>query len=101
MLVQNAAYRQKEKGLVAPDQTRGEAWALRQLVDAAKICPDSHPEKQYFDSKVKSNLDYYCSFVDGPDATPLGTYTVGASDAYVRGRSPEERRKWLTLAPWQ
>jgi len=101
MLIQNAAYRQKERGLVAPDQTRGEAWALRQLVDAAKICPDAHPEKQYFDSKVKSNLDYYCSFVDGPDATPLGTYTVGASDAYVRGRSPEERRKWLTLAPWQ
>ncbi|MBL7153723.1 MAG: hypothetical protein ISS79_08390, partial [Phycisphaerae bacterium] len=83
------------------DQTRGEAWALRQLVDAAKICPDNHPEREYFDSKVKSNLDYYCRFVNGPDATPLGTYTGGASDAYVRGRSPEERRKWLTLAPWQ
>ena len=101
MLIQNAAYRQKEKGLVSPDQTRGEAWALRQLVDAAKICPDDHPEKEYFDSKVKSNLGYYNRFVDGPDATPLGTYTAGASDAYVRGRSPEERRKWLTLAPWQ
>jgi hypothetical protein len=101
MLIQNAAYRQKEKGLIAPDQTRGEAWALRQLVDAAKIAPDSHPEKKYFDSKVKSNLQYYCSFVEGPDATPLGTYTLGASDAYVRGRSPQERRKWLTLAPWQ
>lgn len=101
MLIQNAGYREKEKGLLAPDQTRGEAWALRQVVDAAKICPDGHPEKEYFDSKVESNLDYYCSFVDGPDATELGTYTVGASDAYVRGRSPEERRKWLTLAPWQ
>lgn len=101
MLIQNAAYRQKEKGLVSPDQTRGEAWALRQLVDAAKIAPDSHPEKKYFDSKVKSNLEYYCSFVEGPDATPLGTYTLGASDAYVRGRSAQERQKWLTLAPWQ
>jgi hypothetical protein len=101
MLIQNAAYRQKEKGLVAPDQTRGEAWALRQLVDAAKIAPDGHTEKSYFDSKVKSNLQYYCSFVEGPDATPLGTYTIGASDAYVRGRSPQERQKWLTLAPWQ
>jgi len=101
MLIQNAGYREKEKGLLAPDQTRGEAWAFRQVVDAAKICPDGHPEKEYFDSKVESNLDYYCSFVDGADATPLGTYTVGASDAYVRGRSPEERRKWLTLAPWQ
>jgi hypothetical protein len=101
MLIQNAAYRQKEKGLVAPDQTRGEAWALRQIVDAAKIAPDSHCEKKYFDSKVKSNLQYYCSFVEGPDATGLGTYTLGASDAYVRGRSPQERQKWLTLAPWQ
>jgi hypothetical protein len=101
MLIQNAAYREKEKGLVAPDQIRGEAWALRQIVDAAKIAPDSHPEKHYFDSKVKSNLQYYCSFVDGPDATPLGTYTLGASDAFVRGRSPQERQKWLTLAPWQ
>jgi hypothetical protein len=101
MLIQNAAYRQKEKGLIAPDQTRGEAWALRQLVDAAKIAPDSHPEKKYFDSKVRHNLQYYYDFIKGPDATPLGTYTLGASDAYVRGRSPEERRKWLTLAPWQ
>ena len=101
MLIQNAAYRQKEKGLIAPDQTRGEAWALRQLVDAAKIAPDGHHEKKYFDSKVKSNLQYYYSFVEGPDATPLGTYTLGASDAYVRGRSPQERQKWLTLAPWQ
>lgn len=101
MLIQNAAYRQEEKGLVSPDQTRGEAWALRQLVDAAKIAPDSHPEKKYFDSKVKSNLEYYCSFVEGPDTTPLGTYTIGASDAYVRGRSAQERQKWLTLAPWQ
>ena len=101
MLIQNAAYRQKEKGLITPDQIRGEAWALRQLVDAAKIAPDSHPQKRYFDSKVRNNLEYYCSFVEGPAATPLGTYTLGASDAYVRGRSPQERQKWLTLAPWQ
>ncbi len=101
MLQQNAAYRQKEKGLIAPDQTRGEAWALRQLVDAAKIAPDGHPEKAYFESKVETNLEWYQEFISGPDATPLGTYTLGASDAYVRGRSPEERRRWLTLAPWQ
>ena len=101
MLIQNASYRQKDKGLITPDQVRGEAWALRQLVDAAKIAPDAHSEKAYFDSKVRNNLQYYCDFVKGSDATPLGTYTLGASDAYVRGRSPEERRKWLTLAPWQ
>jgi len=101
MLIQNASYRQKDKGLIIPDQIRGEAWALRQLVDAAKICPDDHPEKAYFHSKVKNNLDYYNTFLEGPDATPLGTYTHGTSDAYVRGRSPEERRKWLTMAPWQ
>ncbi len=101
MLTQNAAYRQKNKGLISPDQVRGQAWALRQLVDAAKIAPDDHPEKSYFDSKVRNNLEYYSRFVSGPDATPLGTYTRGASDAYVRGRSQEQRRKWLTLAPWQ
>ncbi|UCD58387.1 MAG: hypothetical protein JSV16_04525, partial [Candidatus Hydrogenedentota bacterium] len=101
MLIQNAAYRQKDKGLIAPDQVRGQAWALRQLVDAAKVAPDDRPEKAYFDSKVRNNLEYYNRFVSGPDATPLGTYTRGASDAYVRGRSQEQRRKWLTLAPWQ
>jgi hypothetical protein len=101
MLIQNAAYRERQAGLIIPDQVRGQAWALRQLVDAAKIAPDDHPEKDYFDSKVRSNLRYYRRFVDGPDATPLGTYTHGASDAYVRGRTPEERRRWLTLAPWQ
>lgn len=101
MLQQNAHYRKKERGLVSPDQTRGEAWALRQLVDAAKMAPDASPEKRYFDAKVRSNLEYYREFIRGPDASPLGAYTKGASDAYVRGRSPEERRKWLTLAPWQ
>jgi hypothetical protein len=101
MLIQNAAYRQKQMGLVTPDQVRGQAWALRQLVDAAKISPDARPEKRYFDSKIKNNLDYYVRFIEGPDATPLGTYTVGASDAFVRGRPPQERYKWLTLAPWQ
>jgi hypothetical protein len=100
-LIQNAAYRQKERGLLSPDQIRGEAWALRQLVDAAKIAPDDHPEKKYFEAKVQSNLDDYLEFLSSPDATPLGTYTRGSSDAYVRGRSPAERRKWLTLAPWQ
>ena len=101
MLIQNAAYREKDKGLVTPDQVRGQAWALRQLVDAAKIAPDEHPEKAYFDAKVRNNLEHYSRFVEGPDATPVGTYTRGASDAYVRGRSQEQRRKWLTLAPWQ
>lgn len=101
MLVQNAAYRQKDRGLLTPDQIRGTAWALRQLVDAAKICPDDHPEKSYFDDKTRQNLAALTEFINAPDATALGTYTAGASDAYVRGRSSEERRKWLTLAPWQ
>lgn len=101
MLIQNASYRDKQQGLLHPDQTRGEAWALRQLVDAAKIAPDDASEKPYFDDKVRSNLNWYREFVTGPEATPLGTYTAGASDAYVRGRPAEERRKWLTLAPWQ
>ena len=101
MLTQNADYRKQGRGLVAPDQIRGEAWALRQMVDAAKLAPDAHPEKAYFDAKAKSNLAFYNAFITGPDATPLGTYTVGASDAYVRGRPQPERRKWLTMAPWQ
>jgi hypothetical protein len=101
LLIQNAAYRKKERGLLSPDQVRGEAWGLRQLVDAAKIAPDSHPEKRYFESKVESNLAGYAEFLASDGATPLGSYTRGASDAYVRGRPPEERRRWLTLAPWQ
>jgi len=101
MLKQNAVYRKGAKGLLLPDQVRGEAWALRQLVDAAKTAPDTDPARTYFDAKVKTNLAAYLDFVTGPHATPLGTYTIGASDAYVRGRPPAERRKWLTLAPWQ
>ena len=101
MLKQNAAYRRKGKGLVCPSQVRGEAWALRQLLYAAKIAPDADPEKEYFEEKVRNNLAFYNEFVSGPEGTPLRTYTLGASDAYVRGRGPEERRRWLTLAPWQ
>lgn len=54
------AYRHDySKGLVSWDQVRGQAWALRTLVHAAYVTPDSHPLKSYFLEKLDNNIEYY------------------------------------------
>jgi hypothetical protein len=53
------SYREFEKGLLKYDQLRAQAWALRNIGDAAYITPDDHPMKSYFIRIVDNNLDYY------------------------------------------
>jgi len=68
------------------------------------MVPDSSFEATYFDDKVKHNLDCYYESVTGPEASPLGTYTVcsdGGFPRFLRDATEEYRNSWITHAPWQ
>lgn len=54
-------------------ETRGHAWALRNLGHAAYATPDNHPLKSYFVQRVNNVLGWYNSnFTDNASASRLG-----------------------------
>ena len=53
----NHAYRSDAQGLIN-DQTRGDAWAIRNISDAASLAPDTQTlEKNYFTNKTNNNIN--------------------------------------------
>jgi hypothetical protein len=72
VLEKNFDYRKSALGLVASDQVRGQAWALRTIADAAAIAPDTHPEKAYFHKIVNNNIAYFDTAVVA--YSPLGNW---------------------------
>jgi hypothetical protein len=53
------AVRLHSQGIVVQEgQTRGQAWALRAVADAAWITPDSDPMKTYFQGKLTNNINF-------------------------------------------
>ncbi|SFC01587.1 hypothetical protein [Massilia yuzhufengensis] len=89
----NPGYRENRRGLLKPDQVRGQAWALRTLGEAAYITPDQHPLKRHFLQILDSNLDWYnAAYTDDPHANALGIITNGYAVGYAKKRG---------VAPWQ
>ena len=89
----NPGYRENIKGLLRPEQVRGQAWALRTLGEAAYIAPDRDPLKDDFQRILKSNLDWYnAEYTDNRNANKLGFIANGYAFAYNKGAG---------LAPWQ
>ncbi len=88
----NPHYRQFGKGLVAPDQVRGQAWSMRTLAEAAYITPDSDPLKAQFSTLVGHNLDWYnAQYSNNASANVLGAL-VNSAVVYSGGTA---------VAPWQ
>jgi hypothetical protein len=54
-------------GILAYNETRGYAWALRNLVEAAALYPDASPVKAYLTSKATSNLVWLDTFANAQD----------------------------------
>lgn len=104
LLIDNYGYRQQEKGVLSfALQSRGVAWALRQLIHAAAISPNScDPARaDYFAAKLANNIRYYRDFLDGKQEAkplPIGTFMRATGAAY--GRTPEERDRFRTTAGW-
>lgn len=59
MASMNPGYRGYQAGLVERHQLRAQAWALREIANAAFILPDKHPMKGYFQGKLDNNLGHY------------------------------------------
>lgn len=81
MLRLDPAYRGGKKGLLWPDQLRGQAWSLRTLAHAATITPERHPLKRYFEDKLQENLIWYVQRYarnKDPDESPLLGWMTGA-----------------------
>lgn len=88
----NPNYRENVKGLLKPEQTRGQAWGLRTLAEVAYITPDNDRLKAHFNRILDSNLDWYNeNYTNNPNANKLGAITNGYAVSYLNGRA---------LAPW-
>ncbi len=92
MLESNPYYRGFEQGLLHWGQTRGQAWSLRALAEAAYITPDVHPLKAYFVDRLEYNRVWYAGAFLAPGANVLGINPSGYAFAYENGRG---------VAPWQ
>jgi hypothetical protein len=93
MFQHNPGYRENIKGLVHPDQLRGQAWSLRTLVEAAYITPDTDSLKAQFATFLSNNLDWYnTEYTNNPNANKLGAIGHGYAMGYNGNRG---------LAPWQ
>lgn len=89
MIEANPVYRGHDKGLLIWGQTRGQAWSMRTLGQAAYITPDAHPHKKYFSEKVANNIaGYIAKYPNNPSANTLG---------YLEGHTPYPP---YGLAPW-
>jgi hypothetical protein len=88
----NPNYREKAKGLLTPEQLRGQAWGLRTLAQAAALTPDADPLKSDLVGFMTNNLDWYnANYSNNASANKLGILLNGYAVAYNNGTA---------LAPW-
>lgn len=88
----NPGYRDNALGLVRSDQTRGQAWALRTLAEAAYVTPDADPLKADLVGIMNSNLDWFnATYTNNPTANKLGVLVNGYAISYGT----------TGIAPWQ
>lgn len=91
--------REKSRGLLA-DQIRGDAWALRNLGDAAWVATDGDAEQAYFADKIRNNLAQRIAVMVGPpEFNRLGAWGLRTVED-ARIQNPANPR-WLITAPWE
>jgi len=76
------------------DQTRGFAWAIRNIADAAVIALDTDIEKDYFTSKVGNNIEWHLL---GNKSTSHGLHIFRNMREHSDDSNPWKTR----VAPWQ
>jgi hypothetical protein len=89
----NPSYRDNVKGLLKPEQVRGQAWDLRTLAEAAYITPDSDRLKSHFNQLLDNNLEWYnATYSNNASANKLGIIVNGYAILYNNDKG---------VAPWQ
>lgn len=96
----DAVARGLSQGLIWPAhaQTRGIAWTLREMADAAYILPDNAPLKTEFYNDVENNInDLNTRFTNNPNANPfhIADHTPQPDAGYQIGGTA-----WNGVAPW-
>jgi len=97
----NPVYRGLSKGLIDEShaQTRGKAWVLREMANAAWLLPDHHPLKAEFNADVENSLaDWNQKYTNNPNANPLAVMDSGATYPVVNAQ--KERTGEKGMAPW-
>jgi hypothetical protein len=100
MVVRHYAYRQGAQGIVT-GQTRGVAWAVRNILHAAAAAPDGSKARRYFEAKLENNLRHLAALPTGPEASGLGIFTYEKTHAYTRGWPADWRSRYYSMPPWQ
>jgi phosphodiesterase/alkaline phosphatase D-like protein len=98
----NWSYRQGSTGIIQ-EQTRGEAWGIRNVADAANLTPDGFVEKPYLTQKVNNNLAYWGNtYVLSPNY-PCIRYWQTGSNLPSGGRPDDTLAANCTnyTSPWQ
>ena len=89
----NPGYRGNIQGLVYRTQTRGQAWILCTLAQAAFIVPDDDPMKAHLIQLLRNNIAWYTEqYATNPAANLLGVLDDGNSVIYLNK---------IAVAPWQ
>ncbi|MBU7574164.1 MAG: hypothetical protein KAF64_12465, partial [Hydrogenophaga sp.] len=84
-------YREGAKGLIYGNEERAQSWALRSIDEAARIVPDNHPMKSYFQTRLANNLNWYVqNYPQNPN--PANRSPFGAI------KSPWDNK---VAGPWQ
>lgn len=82
------------QGLLVENETRGIAWGLRNMIDAAAYLPDGDPMKPYLEDKVRNNLRWLDRYA-AEHQNPLGVFFDGQSF------EDEGTDRWSIPRPWQ
>lgn len=91
LINQHSYDRRDSQGIIANNQTRGMAWSLRNLVDAAVWLPDTHPNKGYFAEKIRNSLAWFDQS-DAETIRPLGSW---------KEQGEGGNNGFQIMAPWQ
>jgi hypothetical protein len=91
--------RRKAEGILS-GQIRGDAWALRNVADAAWIASEGDPEAAYFDEKIRNNVaDRIRRMYGPPEYNKLGFWGLRTvTDARIHGAANPD---WMVIAPWE
>lgn len=88
----NPGYRSNIQGLIVNANVRVQAWALRNIAEAAYITPDNDYLKAEFERLLNNNLDYYnANYTNNPAANSFGAITGNGAIVYNNNRG---------VAPW-
>ncbi len=81
-------------------QIRGNAWALRNMADAAWIAAEGHLEADYFDEKIRNNLaDRIRRMLGPPEYNAIGAWGIRTTQN-ARIHNPPNP-DWMIVAPWE